>query len=107
MIEIEITKIERKSDWKNRTEEWGELGAKIHFTSTNLSRDFVPEELTKYFSNILYYHSSCSEIDNVKAFRELQSKECYLITKDELLRLCQKAFSDKIAERIFEEATAK
>jgi len=101
MLEIEITKIERKNDWKNRLDEWGEIGAKIYFHSPGLSKDLMPDELGKYFSNI-----SNGDIRNLNAFTELQSKEYYLISKEELLNICQKAFSTRIVERILDEATS-
>lgn len=108
MLEIEITKIERKNDWKNRSDEWGEIGAKIHFNSPHLSQDFVPGELAKYFSNIHYWERlNQAELRNLDAFKELQLKNYYVVSKDELQALVTKAFSDKIAERVFEEATAR
>lgn len=101
MIYIEINKIEQKSDH-------GEIRASVDrsFYGSDPLKELVPEELRHYVSNIKSFPHHY-EIDNEGAFDAMHMGGYYLLSWEELKALTMRAFSDKIMEKVLDEATKK
>jgi len=108
MLQLQIKNLEEKSEYGVLTAIVPDHPQIVFDSFANL---IVPEELEKYVSDLGLekekYGPMISKyrLGGHSAFTKLRIDSYYLITKEELISLCQKAFSDKIAERIFSEAT--